>query len=166
MNRITTTLILFSLAFGAAAQNGQTMPEIVLKDLNGKNKNVAEYSKAGKIVIINFWATWCTPCKKELNNIHETLYETWKNEYNVELVAISIDDSRNVLKVKPYVAGQGWEYEVLLDVNRDLLRALNGQNVPYTIILDKTGKVVWSHNGYIEGDEFKLQEKLKELAGK
>ncbi|MFN6082063.1 MAG: TlpA family protein disulfide reductase, partial [Bacteroidota bacterium] len=60
MNRITTTLILFSLAFGAAAQNGQTMPEIVLKDLNGKNKNVAEYSKAGKIVIINFWATWCT----------------------------------------------------------------------------------------------------------
>jgi cytochrome c biogenesis protein CcmG/thiol:disulfide interchange protein DsbE len=166
MNRITTTLILFSLAFGAAAQNGQTMPEIVLKDLNGKNKNLAEYSKAGKIVIINFWATWCTPCKKELNNIHETLYETWKNEYNVELIAVSIDDSRNVLKVKPYVAGQGWEYEVLLDVNRDLLRALNGQNVPYTIVLDKTGTVVWTHNGYIEGDEFKLQEKLKELAGK
>jgi cytochrome c biogenesis protein CcmG/thiol:disulfide interchange protein DsbE len=82
------------------------------------------------------------------------------------LIAVSIDDSRNVLKVKPYVAGQGWEYEVLLDVNRDLLRALNGQNVPYTIVLDKTGTVVWTHNGYIEGDEFKLQEKLKELAGK
>lgn len=150
----------------AFAQNGQTMPEIVLKDMNGKSKNVSEYSKSGKIVIINFWATWCTPCKKELNNIHESLYETWKNEYDVLLVAVSIDDARNVLKVKPYVAGQGWEYEILLDVNRDLLRALNGQNVPYTIVLDKTGKIVWSHNGYIEGDEFKLQDKLKELAGK
>ncbi len=153
-------------AISAFAQNGQTMPEVVLKDMNGKSKNVSEYSKSGKIVIINFWATWCTPCKKELNNIHESLYETWKNEYDVLLVAVSIDDARNVLKVKPYVAGQGWEYEILLDVNRDLLRALNGQNVPYTIVLDKTGKIVWSHNGYIEGDEFKLQDKLKELAGK
>lgn len=157
---------LFFGAFSAFAQNGQTMPEITLKDMEGKSKNVAEYSKSGKIVIINFWATWCTPCKKELNNIHESLYETWKNEYDVVLVAVSIDDARNVLKVKPYVAGQGWEYEILLDVNRDLLRALNGQNVPYTIVLDKTGKIVWSHNGYIEGDEFKLQDKLKELAGK
>ncbi len=154
------------LALNSFSQTSQTMPEIVLKDLMGKNKNVAEYSKSGKIVIVNFWATWCTPCKKELNNIHETLYETWQNEYDVVLVAVSVDDSRNVLKVKPYVAGQGWEYEILLDVNRDLLRALNGQNVPYTIVLDKKGEIVWSHNGYIEGDEFKLQDKLKELAGK
>lgn len=154
------------LALNSFAQNAQTMPEIVLKDLVGKNKNVAEYSKAGKIIIINFWATWCTPCKKELNNIHETMYETWQNEYGAVLVAVSIDDSRNVLKVKPYVAGQGWDYEILLDVNRDLLRALNGQNVPYTIVLNQKGEIVWSHNGYIEGDEFKLQDKLKELAGK
>ncbi len=165
MKKLILSFLLFG-AISAFAQNGQTMPEIVLKDMNGKSKNVSEYSKSGKIVIINFWATWCTPCKKELNNIHESLYETWKNEYDVLLVAVSIDDARNVLKVKPYVAGQGWEYEILLDVNRDLLRALNGQNVPYTIVLDKTGKIVWSHNGYIEGDEFKLQDKLKELAGK
>lgn len=165
MKKITLFVFLMS-AISAFAQNGQTMPEIVLKDMNGKSKNVAEYSKSGKITIINFWATWCTPCKKELNNIHESLYETWKNEYDVTFVAVTIDDSRNVMKVKPYVAGQGWEYEILLDVNRELLRALNGQNVPYTIVLDKTGKIVWSHNGYIEGDEFKLQDKLKELAGK
>src|SRR6187431_2433994 len=68
--------VLLSLATISVAQNQniQTMPEIILKDLNGKNKNVADYSQTGKITIISFWATWCTPCKKELSNIND-LYD-------------------------------------------------------------------------------------------
>lgn len=140
----------------------QSLPDIVLKDLKGKAVNIKSFSKDGKIVIVNFWATWCTPCKKELNNINE-MYEDWKSKYNVVLVAVSIDNARNVMKVKPYVDGQAWSYEILLDVNSDLMRAMNVQNPPHTFLVDQNGNIVYAHNGYLEGDEFELEEKLKEL---
>jgi thiol-disulfide isomerase/thioredoxin len=160
-NLFALSLILFVSVF---AQAPQTLPNITLKDVNGKNKNVADYAKTGRITVINFWATWCTPCKKELTNINENLLESWKEKYNVDLVAVSIDNARNVLKVKPYVDGQAWEFDVLLDVNEDLKRALNVNNVPYTILLDKKGNIVWKHEGYVEGNEYILDEQIKKYA--
>lgn len=156
-------LLLLSISVAAVAQtSNQTMPEIVLKDLNGKNINVADYSKSGKITIISFWATWCTPCKKELNNMNE-LYDEWKEKYNLEIVAVSTDNSRNVPKVKPYVDGQGWPFTCLLDVNEDLKRAMNAVSIPFTLVLDSKGSIVYSHTGYLEGDEFVLEEKIKAM---
>lgn len=147
------------------AQNNQTMPEILLKDVNGKVKNVNDYSKSGKITIISFWATWCTPCKKELSNLNE-LYDDWKVKYGLELVSVSTDNSRNVPKVKPFVDGQGWVFDCLLDVNEDLKRALNAPLIPYTVLLDQKGNIVYTHTGYIEGDEYTLEEKIKSLMAK
>jgi cytochrome c biogenesis protein CcmG/thiol:disulfide interchange protein DsbE len=164
-NLVIVAVFLLSCLLGAA-QNTQTMPEIILKDVNGKNKNTGDYSKNGKITIISFWATWCTPCKKELTNINDNMLEDWKTKYNVELVSVSTDNSKNVLKVKPFVDGQGWTFDCLLDVNEDLKRALNAPLIPYTILLDRSGKIVYTHTGYIEGDEFMLEEKIKLIAGK
>src|SRR5580704_8917378 len=70
------------------------LPSIELMDVNGKKINVADYGKSGHITILSFWATWCVPCKKELTNIND-LYEEWKKKYNLQLVAVSIDDSRS-----------------------------------------------------------------------
>lgn len=136
------------------------LPSLTLQDLNGKKVNVADYGKNGKLTVFSFWATWCAPCKKELNNI-SYLYEDWQEDYDMEFVAISIDDARNTAKVKSYVNGQGWEYDVLLDTNEDLKRMMNFQTVPYTVLIDKEGKIVYSHSGYVEGDEYILEEKLK-----
>lgn len=162
--------ILFSLLIGitvaGSAQNAQTMPNIQLKDVNGKAINTGDYSKNGKITIVSFWATWCTPCKKELTNINDNLLDDWKAKYDVVMVAICTDNSRNVPKVKPYVAGQGWEFDCVMDINEDLKRALNVVTIPHTFLLDQNGKIVYSHNGYTEGDEFVLEEKIKEVAGK
>lgn len=141
------------------------LPSVVLQDINGKKVNVADFGKNGKVTVLNFWATWCSPCKKELNNI-SYLYEDWQDEYGVELIAISIDDARNTSKVKSYVNGQGWEYQVLLDANEDLKRMLNFQTVPYTVLVDKQGKIVYSHSGYVEGDEYILEEKIREHSKK
>ncbi len=163
--KVIIASLFLSLATICVAQNSQTMPEIVLKDINGKNKNVSEYSKSGKITIISFWATWCTPCKKELTNI-AAVYDEWQEKYGLELVAVSTDNSRNVAKVKPYVNGQAWDFDCLLDVNEDLKRALNAVSIPFTILLDANGKIVYSHTGYVEGDEFVLEEKIKTLLEK
>lgn len=140
-----------------------TLPSVIIKDVDGKDVDISTYSSKKQITVLNFWATWCTPCKKELNNMVD-LYDEWKEKYNVEVLAISIDDSRNAAKVKSYANGQEWEYTILLDMNQDLQRALNFQSIPYTIVLDKNGQIVYKHNGYVEGDEYELEEKIKELA--
>ena len=160
----TTVFTLFTIS--VFAQTGQTMPEIILKNVNGKNINTADFSKNGKITIISFWATWCTPCKKELTNINDNMLSDWKAKYDVTMVAICTDDSKNLLKVKPFVDGQSWDFDCLLDVNKDLQHALNALLIPFTVLLDKNGKIVYTHTGYNEGDEFLLEEKIKALVTK
>lgn len=141
----------------------KSLPSLELADMNGNKVNVAELGKSGHPVVLSFWATWCVPCKKELSNLAD-LYEEWKDKYHVEIVAVSIDDSRSTTKVKPYVDGQHWDYKVLLDVNQDLKRSLNIQTVPFTVLTDANGKIVYTHSGYVEGDEYVLEEELQKLA--
>jgi cytochrome c biogenesis protein CcmG/thiol:disulfide interchange protein DsbE len=143
----------------------KTLPDISLTDVNGKKVSLPDYGKSGKITILDFWATWCIPCKKELNNISD-FYADWKKKYNAQIVAVSIDDSRASSKVKPYVEGQRWDYEVLLDVNQDLMHALNIQSVPFTLIVDDKGHIIATHSGYVEGDEYVLEEELQKLTAK
>ena len=163
MKYISTAVFLFLATLNAFSQD--KLPSLELFDIDGNKVNVSSFGEDGKITIFNFWATWCTPCKKELNNIAD-LYEDWQEDYNVEIIAVSIDDSKTTANVKSYANGQAWEYTVLLDVNKDLQRMLNGQTVPFTVITDHTGTIVEKHSGYVEGDEYILEDKLKELAEK
>ena len=139
------------------------IPPLILKDMNGKEVDLQALAKQGRPIILSFWATWCSPCKKELENINLVI-DDWRKQYNVNLVAISIDDSRNSMKVKPFIDGKKWDYTVLLDVNQDLQRALGVPNVPYSILIDKNGHIVYRHIGYTEGDESVLEAKLAEIA--
>ncbi len=154
------------LTFAAAtlAQAQDRLPDVDLTDVNGQKVNLASFGQSGEITVINFWATWCTPCKKELNNIVD-LYPDWQEEFGVRIVAISIDDARNRAKVKSYVDGQGWPYDILLDVNAVLKQKLNFQTIPFTVIVDREGNIVQRHSGYVDGDEYLLEEELAELAG-
>ncbi len=138
------------------------MPDLSLYDINGNKVNISDFKSDGKIQIFSFWATWCVPCKEELNNIAE-IYADWQKDYNVEIVAVSIDDAKTKANVKSYAEGQGWTYTVLLDSNKDLHRMLSGQSVPYTVVTDQSGNIVEKHTGYIEGDEYVLEDKIKEL---
>lgn len=143
----------------------KTLPGVDLKNLSGQTINTAKISNDGNPIIISFWATWCSPCKKELNAIHDE-YDEWMEETGVKLIAISIDDERTKNRVMPYVDGQGWEYEVLLDSNSEFRRAMGVNNVPHTFVLDGQGKIVYSHNNYSPGDEETLYEFILQLSGK
>lgn len=157
----TLALAIF-ICGGVFAQAVNKLPNVELMNLKGEKVNVANYGENGKITIFSFWATWCAPCKKELVNLAE-LYDEWKEAYGLEIIAVSTDDQRTAAKVKPYVDGQGWEFDVLLDVNEDLKRALNFQTVPYTLVKDQNGNIVFEHSGYVEGDEYELQEVIERL---
>lgn len=164
--RLIAVLIFISFSISNSnAQDGKKLPSINVTNMNGEKVDISTLVGKGNIVVINFWATWCVPCKKELNNISE-MYDEWKEKYKVEVVAVSIDDSKNTAKVKTTVDGSGWGFTVMLDPNQDLMHALNFQAPPYSLIIDKSGNIVETHAGYVDGDEFLMEEKIKELASK
>ena len=157
-------LLLAIACFGLNNLQAQdALPDLTLYDINGNKVNIADFGKDDKIKVFSFWATWCVPCKEELNNIAE-IYEDWQKDYNVELIAVSIDDAKTKANVKAYAEGQGWTYTVLLDTNKDLQRILGGQSVPFTVVTNKAGLITDKHTGYIEGDEYELEDKLVELS--
>ena len=141
----------------------RSLPNVKIKTLDGKSINIQTIENDGNPIVISFWATWCKPCKKELNTIAE-YYDDWKEETGMKLVAISIDDSRSMSKVAPYINSSDWDYEVYLDPNRELARALSVSTVPHTFLLNKDGEIVWEHRGYIDGDEQILYKQILKIS--
>ncbi len=159
MKKILAILAVMMLSATAAFAQ---LPSVNIKTIDGKTINTAELNNDGKPFIIDFFATWCHPCNRELDAIAE-VYEDWQKETGVKIIAVSIDQAQNINKVKPLVDGRGWEYEVLLDPNSDFKRALGVQMIPYTLIVDGEGNIVYKHNGYTDGAEEELIEKVREL---
>ena len=142
-------------AFVGVVSAYAALPDVTLKDTQGKNVQVSRLTENGKPVIISFFATWCKPCLRELKAIHE-LYAEWQEETGVEMYIVSTDQGQDTKKVKPMVDGYGWEYHVLLDPNGDLKRAMNVQNIPHLFVIDSKGNTVYSHVGYTDGSETKI----------
>ena len=138
------------------------LPAVTLKALNGQSVQTDTLSNNGTPFIIDFFATWCKPCNRELDAIAE-VYEDWQEETGVKIYAVSIDQGQNINKVKPLVNNHGWPYEVLLDPNSDLKRALGIQTIPFVLIVDGQGNIVYKHNGYTDGAEEELINKVREL---
>ena len=170
MKRVLLTLVLligvaqfsiFNFQFSIGSVAAQ-LPAITLKTMDGQTVKTDTLNNAGKPFIISFFATWCKPCNRELSAIQE-VYDEWKEETGVKLIAVSTDQAQNINKVKPLVDEHGWEYDVLLDPNSDFRRALGIQMIPFTLIIDGKGKIVYKHNGYTDGAEEELIEKVREL---
>ncbi|MFK7782528.1 TlpA family protein disulfide reductase [Psychroserpens sp.] len=160
MKKIIFFLTLISLSFASYSQH--ELPNVDLTSIEGKSVTLKNETNKDGITIVSLWATWCVPCLKELDAINE-VYVDWQEETNVELIAVSVDDSRTVGRVKSLVNGKDWDYKVLLDKNNDLKRALNASSIPLTILV-KDNKIVYEHSGYSPGAETELFEKIKELS--
>lgn len=138
------------------------LPAVTLGNVNGNLVRVDTLSNGGKPIVIDFFATWCKPCIRELDAIND-VYDDWKDETGMKLIAVSIDQAQNIHKVKPLVDQAGWQYDVLLDPNGDLKRALGIQLIPYTLVIDGNGKIVYRHQGYADGAEEELIDEIRRL---
>lgn len=155
-------LLFFFSALAGSLLGQQTVPSTLIKDLKGKTVDIASYVGNDHPVILTFWASWCAPCKKELDNIAD-IYPDWQDEYGVELVAVTIDASQDISKARSMVASKAWDYVILSDPNQELMRTLNFQTIPQTFLINEKGEVIYAHSGYLDGDEYELEEELKKL---
>lgn len=149
-------IILFTLILSSGSLFSQSLPNMTLKSLDGKSINIKKVSNSKNVKVFAFWATWCVPCINELDAISE-VYEDWQDETNVELIAISTDDSRTKKRIRPLVNGKDWSYDILLDDNQDLKRALNITVLPHLLIV-KNGKILYRKTSYIPGSEDEIYE--------
>lgn len=161
---VISTVVMSMLILLITPAYGQNLiPDTEVKTLNGQTVMLQDYIEDDQITVISFWATWCKPCKKELDAIAD-LYAEWQETYNMKLIAISVDNARAVAKVKPMVAEKQWPFEILVDMNQTLMRSLHFQSVPYTLLLNKKGEVVYTHSGYLPGDEETLESEMVALS--
>jgi peroxiredoxin len=155
-------LTLIFLFFGLLANAQTPMPDATLANLDGKMMSVKnDFAEKDKIYVFSFWATWCAPCINELDELSDVI-DDWKKEVNLEVIAVATDDARTQKRVKPLINGKGWSYQVLLDSNQELKRALTIVNIPYTVVV-KNGQILHIQNGYVPGSETELLAKLKTL---
>lgn len=154
--------LLLTFAFISLSYSQKKLPNLSLKNLENKSLNtIQDFKEKDKIYVFSFWATWCAPCIQELDAIND-VYEDWKKELNVEIIAVTVDDTRTSKRVNPLVNGKGWEYTILFDTNQDFKRAIGISNVPYLMAV-KNGEIVYVQNGHSPGAEAELLEKLKSL---
>lgn len=158
-------LLTLILALAAPMICNAELPSIQLSSLQGEKVTTATLNAPGKPVLVSFFATWCKPCRRELTAIHD-LYPDWQDETGMELIAVSIDIAQDQAKVRSLVEYEGWDYTVWLDPNSEFLKAVGGQSVPYTVLFDAQGNIVYSHMGYQDGQEASLYEEIKKISSK
>jgi len=155
-------IIILSALFVLLAVNPKSFSQSYdfdLSDLEGNNVKLSELIKKGP-VFVQFWATWCVPCKEEMKVLNE-LYNKYKDSGFV-FVAISIDDQKSLSKVKPYIESKSYKFTVLYDTDKNVFTNFGGQDPPYSVFLDRNGNVFKTYSGYIQGDDQKLENEIKE----
>ena len=126
MYRVLSLLLIVALSYGQE----KSLPQAKLKDLQNKSQSL-EKIVDGKITLINFWATYCGPCRKEMKHLNR-INKTYTDQ-GVQVIGISIDDSRTVGRVKSMVKSQKLDYTILLDTEQKLYKNFNTSAMPFSI---------------------------------
>lgn len=151
----------FCFSIISFAQESQ-VKNLSAEDLNGNLVKLSQYKN--KILYISFWALWCQPCRAELKVLQD-IFEEYKQK-EVYFVGINIDTPKSLAKVKAFCSSQKITFPILLDPNSQLLNALNGQALPYSLLVDKEGKIVKIRTGYQTGDEKFIKDDINTLLNK
>ena len=136
---------------------GKQAPDFTLRSNLDENKKLSELR--GKVVLINFWASWCGPCQQELPKLSEL--KDLHDEYDFELLAINIDEEPN--KALRLAKKLGLDFPILFDQEKKVSKAYDIDAMPMTILLDRNGDVRYVHRGYKESYMGLYQQQIKSL---
>ena len=154
---VLTALLVAPASQAAMPKIGVAAPDFALKSSSGKNLKLSEHR--GEVVMINFWATWCGPCRQELpllNRLHEQYRKA-----GFTLLGVNIDDSPDAAQTMAKKLGV--TFPVLFDTEKRVSRLYDVNAMPSTVLIDRDGKVRYIHLGYRAGYETKYESQIREL---
>jgi len=158
-----TIRIIYLLMFLSLGYSQEKIPNLRLKMLNGKYAKVNDFLKDGPM-IIDFWATWCEPCKKQMKYLN--IFNNHFKETGFKVLAVNTDTPKSMSKVKSYVRTKKFEFDVAVDPNSQVKKKMKVLQMPTTILVDKTGEIVFRHQGYLPGDEHDILQAIYGLMDK
>lgn len=135
---------------------GKSASTFQLAAVNGGSKMAIE---KGKVVIVDFWATWCEPCKKSFPKYQE-LYVKYKAS-GLEILAVSVDDEKK--EIPDFIKTYGAKFPVGWDEGQKIAECFKPPNMPSAYVIDKNGVVKHVHHGYRDGEEKELEKEIKAL---
>ena len=151
----------FAIAAGTASSAiapATTAPDFTLHAMGG-GANLRLKEQRGRVVMVNFWATWCGPCRQEMPQLNR-LYEKYKSSGFV-LLGVNVDDDAS--KAADVAAKLGVTFPVLLDTDKAVSKLYDLSTMPSTVIIDRDGKVRFVHRGYLAGYEDNYEKQIREL---
>ena len=150
-------LVAASTCASATVQVSSNAPDFTLKSVAGANLRLQE--QRGQVVMVNFWATWCGPCRQEMPHLNR-LYEKYRASGFVLLGVNVDDDARNAVEVATKL---GVRFPVLLDTEKTVSKLYDLATMPSTVLIDRDGKIRYIHRGYLNGYEDNYDKQIREL---
>lgn len=158
---LTPFFLFFSISlFGKDDGTGSTIPDLKVQLLDGEKTSIHALLEDGPL-LIDFWATWCKPCKKVMKHLDR--YHEAYGEHGFKVLMVNQDTPRSLGKVKSYIRSQKYTFHVGLDPNQKIAKKLNGLLMPTLILVDKDGTIMWRHQGYMPGEEVEIEHQIRSI---
>lgn len=157
MKSLITRACLTALLFASAVAHANPAPDFTLKNNRGENIRLAE--QRGKVVMLNFWASWCGPCRQEM----PLLDDMHKRYGDAGFVLYGVNVEQNTADAEKLLKELGTSFTILWDRDSTVSKLYQVNAMPTTIMIDKDGKVRYVNRGYKAGDEEKYRKQVREL---
>ncbi len=157
MRHLLVTIVLACASAQATVTPQAAAPDFTLRSAEGKNLRLKE--QRGQVVLVNFWASWCGPCRQEMPHLNR-LYDKYRAS-GFTLLGVNIDDDPR--KATGTAAQWGLKFPVLLDADKAVSKLYDLGSMPATVLIDRDGKVRFLHRGYREGMEESYEKQIREL---
>jgi len=151
---------LLLLSHNRANSQESKIPNLSINLIDGTKAKIQDLVKDGPL-IIDFWATWCIPCKKLMKHLNKFALDY--SDQGLSVLMINVDSPRSIGKVKTYIKSQDYQFLVGLDPNKIISKKLNNVVMPTTILVDKDGHIVWRHQGYVQGEENLIKKQIEAI---
>ena len=141
----------------------RTAPNFMLESIDGEILELNDFIGKGPILLC-FWASCCKSAVTQIEDF-SGLFDEY-HDAGFTMLAIAVDEENTVAKVKPYAMSKGYKFPVVYDSDGKVARLYYAYDVPFSVLIDKSGKITYSHLGYMKGDEIELNKNIKDLLNK